>query len=69
MRSPKPRADDSHMQWPSSPADKHYVQNSPSLATENSWENKAGGTRNSNVDTVSVVTKNEIKCGMSFGNC
>lgn len=66
--SPKPSADDSHMQWPSSPADKHCVHNS-SLATENSWENKAIGTRNSNVDTASVVTKNEIKCGMSFGNC
>lgn len=36
MRSPKPRADDSRMQQPSSPADKHYVHNSP-LAMENSW--------------------------------
>lgn len=25
-------------------------------------------TRNSNVDTVSVMTKNEIKCEMNFGN-
>lgn len=67
MRSPKPKADDSHMQQPSSPADKHYVHNSP-VAMENSWENKALVSRNSNVDTVSVVTKNEVKCEMSFEN-
>ena len=67
MWSLNSRADVCHMRWPVLLPMKHCVCDPPVWPQRTCRKTKPL-CKNSNVDIVSLVTKNEVKCEMSLGN-